>query len=175
MNTKKKWTQPVLFKVLFLQDTSEHWFFSLTQTVQFLYTVYVKYFIPGSLISCCDAPITLKSCSHTKHRMFILCMRLFHVATYCVVWHQLKYIYLMTHDNVSRVFMTKQKHFKTSDSQSSSIWNQSVVVNVVSMSGKVERCCLVLVSHSNDSSSTPKVDGHVFYWRQGNKLHIMRW
>lgn len=38
----------------------------LTQTVQFLYPVYV-YFIPGSLISYCDAPITLKSCWHTQN------------------------------------------------------------------------------------------------------------
>lgn len=145
----------------------------LTQTVQFLYPAYV-YFIRGSLISYCDAPITLRSCWPTKHRMFILCMRLFHVATYCVVWHQLKYIYDDTWQRLQGLY-DQTKTLKDLRFTSSSVWNQSVVVNVVSMSDKVERCCLVLVSHSNDSSSTPKVDGHVFYWRQGNKLHIMSW
>lgn len=83
----KNVTQPVLFKVLFLQDTSEH-FFPHSNCPVLIYSV-CQYFIYGSLITV--APITLKSCWHIKYRMFILCMRLFHVATCCVVWQQLKY------------------------------------------------------------------------------------
>lgn len=60
LKTQKKLTQPVLFKVSFLQDASEHCFFTHSNCPVF-YTVYVStsFMVAGSY---CDAPVTLKSC-----------------------------------------------------------------------------------------------------------------